>query len=186
MRIESFILYGIIVLLFSCNTGDNIRTYKLAKSVQSQGINNIEKQKVNMSEELIWTMPGTWIPSSGASMRIASFNVPYLNEFGDLSVIKLGGSGGGIESNINRWRRQLSLEPLNLIEIEKDIINKNGNLGSYKIIKIINQNIDSAFLCAIIPIDEYTIFVKLALKPKGISKIEEDFSRFCSSIDIPY
>ena len=185
MRIESFIFFGIIFLTFSCTTGDNIRTYKLAKSVQVEVNNNIEKYDKNVTDELIWVMPKTWIPSSGSSMRIASFNVPYLNELGDLSVIKLGGSGGGIESNINRWRRQLSLEPLSLKEIEKDIINKNGHLGSYQIIQIINQNIESAFLCAIIPIDAYTIFVKLALKPEGIPIVIDDFSYFCSSINIP-
>ena len=185
MKITVLIFYGIIFLLLYCNTGDNIRTYKLAKSASLQVMKTSKEQNISTSEELIWDMPNTWIPSSGSSMRIASFNVPYLNEFGDLSVIKLGGSGGGIESNINRWRRQLSLEPISLMEIEKDIINKDGKLGSYQMIKIINQNLDSAFLCAILPIDEHTIFVKLALKPKGISKVEDDFFYFCSSINIP-
>ena len=185
MRIASLTFYGIILFSFSCNTGDNIRTYKLAKSDTPTVSSTNQKQDVSVSEELIWDMPSTWIPSSGSSMRLASFSVPYLNDFGDLSVIKLGGRGGGLESNINRWRRQLSLGPISLVEIEKDIINKDGELGSYQIVKIVNQSIDSAFLCAIIPIDEYTIFVKLALKPKGISKVEDDFFYFCSSINIP-
>ena len=184
MKITVLIFYGIIFLLLSCNTGDNIRTYKLAKAASSKVMNTSEKQNISTSAELIWDVPDTWILTSGSSMRIASFNVPYLNEFGDLSVIKLGGSGGGIESNINRWRRQLSLEPISLMEIEKDIINKDGKLGSYQTIKIINQNLESAFLCAILPIDEHTIFVKLALKPEGISIVKDDFFHFCSSINI--
>ena len=32
MIIASLTFYGIILFSFSCNTGDNIRTYKLAKS----------------------------------------------------------------------------------------------------------------------------------------------------------
>ena len=111
MRIALLTFYGIVFLSFSCTSGDNIRTYKLAKSDIPPVISTNQKQGVNASEGLTWDLPRTWVPTSGSSMRIASFNVPYLNEFGDLSVIKLGGSGGGIESNINRWRRQLSLEP---------------------------------------------------------------------------
>ena len=101
-------------------------------------------------------------------MRLASFAIPYSGGTGDLSVIQLGGDGGGLKSNVNRWRGQLNLEPMSLIEIEKDIVKEEGQLNIYSIIQIINQEMDSAFLCAIIPTGNYTIFVKLSLKPNGI------------------
>ena len=130
----------------------------------------------------IWEKPDSWVPSEGSSMRIASFAIPYSGGSGDLSIIQLSGTGGGIESNVNRWRRQLDLEPLNWIAIEKNVINKKGKLGMYSVLKIINNKIDSAFLCAIMPIATNTIFVKLSLRPIGITEVEDDFMTFCSSL----
>ena len=116
-------------------------------------------------------------------MRLASFVIPYSGGTGDLSVIQLGGDGGGLKSNVNRWRGQLNLEPMSLIEIEKDIVKEEGQLNIFSTIQIINQEIDSAFFCAIIPSGNYTIFVKLSLEPIGIIEIKDDFVTFCSSLN---
>ena len=103
---------------------------------------------------------------------------------GDLSVIQLGGTGGGFEANVNRWRRQLNLEPQSLSEIEKEIIENKGGMGLYSVIGIINEDLGSAFLCAILPAGNQTLFVKLSANPKGVSEIETDFISFCSSLII--
>ena len=116
-------------------------------------------------------------------MRLASFKIPYSVGYGDLSVIQLSGAGGGIESNVNRWRRQLDLESQSWVEIEKNIVNSEGKLGMYSVLQIINKKIDSAFLCSIIATEHNTIFIKLSLKPIGISEVEDDFITFCSSIN---
>ena len=118
-------------------------------------------------------------------MRLASFAIPYSGGAGDLSVIQLSGTGGGIESNVNRWRQQLNLESQNGIEINNNVITKEGLLGRYNVLHIINQKIDSAFLCAIMPTQNHTIFVKLSLKAIGVTELEDDFITFCSSLNIP-
>jgi len=159
----------ILVFLHSCGQDNHIRTYQLAKT-KALGF--------------IWKKPESWIPSSGSSMRLASFDVPYSDGIGDLSVIQLGGTGGGFEANVNRWRRQLNLDSQSLFEIEKEMIDYKGGLGDYKIIRIINEELDSAFLCAILPAGNQTLFVKLSANPKGVREIETDFISFCSSLII--
>ena len=161
---------------------DNTRSYQLAKTNQPK-TTDIEQPNRNKSIELIWETPDSWISSEGSSMRLASFAIPYSGGTGDLSVIQLGGDGGGLKSNVNRWRGQLNLEPISLMEIENNILRETGLLGTYSIIQIINQKMDSAFLCAIIPTGDYTIFVKLSLKPNGIIEIKDDFVTFCSSLN---
>ena len=161
---------------------DNTRSYQLKKTNKPKTIDKVVKNR-NISTNLIWGKPNSWIPSEGSSMRLASFAIPYSLGTGDLSVIQLGGDGGGLKSNVNRWRGQLNLEPMSLIEIEKDIVKKEGQLNIFSIIQIINQEMDSAFLCAIIPTGNYTIFVKLSLKPNGIIEIKDDFVTFCSSLN---
>ena len=162
---------------------DNTRSYQLKKTNKSKTTDKKELH-INKSSDLIWEKPGSWVPSVGSAMRLVSFAIPYSGGSGDLSVIQLGGTGGGLESNVNRWRRQLNLESLSRIEIEKNIIRKDGLLGNYNMLQIINQEIDSAFLCAIILNGNYTIFVKLSIRPLGITEVKDDFITFCSSLNI--
>ena len=109
-------------MVLSCDSSNHTRTYNLPKvDFVPQGI-----KKTTEEAELIWEKPDSWISSKGSSMRLASFSIPYSGGAGDLSVIQLGGMGGGIESNVNRWRQQLDLESQSKIEIEKNIINIEG------------------------------------------------------------
>ena len=96
-----------------------------------------------------------------------------------------GGTGGGMESNINRWRRQLGLSPVGIDEINQSIIIIEGNLGRYSMIEIRNEDDGLAFLCAILPLVNSTLFVKLSLSSIGIKDVKSDFINFCSSLDIP-
>ena len=169
-------------MILSCDFGNHTRTYHLPK----EKINNFKVvDKATETSGLTWEQPDTWVPSKGSSMRLASYSIPYSGGYGDLSVIQLAGTGGGLEPNVNRWRRQLNLEPISLIEIEKNIIEKEGKLGKYSMKQIINEKMDSAFLCAIIPAGNNTIFIKLSLRPMGIMEVKDDFITFCSSLNIP-
>ena len=183
MAIKLIFSIFILVFLHSCGQDNHIRTYQLAKTKALGSAPRVEAPD-NKSTGFIWKKPESWIPSLGSSMRLASFDVPYSDGIGDLSVIQLGGTGGGFEANVNRWRRQLNLEPQSLSEIEKEMIENKGGLGLYNVIEIINEELGSAFLCAILPAGNQTLFVKLSANPKGIREIETDFISFCSSLII--
>jgi len=183
MSIKIILLIWIMVILQSCGQDTHIRTYRIAKTKTPDSAPRVKSPETK-SAGFSWKKPESWIPSSGSSMRLASFDIPYSEGSGDLSVIQLGGTGGGVEANVNRWRRQLNLEPQSLSEIEKEIIENKGGLGVYKMIRLINEELESAFLCAIIPAGHLTLFVKLSAKPHGIREIETDFISFCSSLII--
>ena len=178
MSIKPYFLICTIIILQSCGKDNHTRTYHLPKSEVPPKIQPENSPKSGIS----WEIPKMWVISSGSSMRLASFEVPYSGGTGDLSVIQLAGTGGGLMPNINRWRRQLNLEPQSLHEIEEDVIEKKGKLGKYKMIRIVNFQNNLAFLIAIIPIKNQTLFVKLSADPSGIQEAESDFIFFCSSI----
>ena len=178
MSLKPYFLICTIIILQSCGKDNHTRTYHLPKSDVPSEI----KSEYSPKSGINWEKPDMWVISSGSSMRLASFEVPYIGGTGDLSVIQLGGTGGGLMPNINRWRRQLNLEPQSLHEIEKDVIEKKGKLGKYKMIRIVNFQNNSAFLVAIIPVENQTLFVKLSADPSGIQEAESDFIFFCSSI----
>ena len=95
------------------------------------------------------------------------------------------GSSGGIEANVNRWRQQIGLEPLNGSEINQSSLSKDGQLGKYEIFKLVNEkNPDSAILSAIFNLETSTLFVKLAIDSNGIEETEDDFITFCKSIHL--
>ena len=172
------------VVFLCCDSGDHIRTYRLPK------INMIpDKQDAvtsrNEKLKLSWEKPESWIETSGHAMRLVSFNVPFSNGIGDLSMTTFEGSSGGVEANVNRWRQQIGLEPLNGFEIKQSSVNRDGKLGKYEFFKLVNEkNPDSAILSAIFHLETSTLFVKLAVDSNGIEETENDFITFCKSIHL--
>lgn len=53
-----------------------------------------------------WNAPKGYKPGKGDAMRIATFTKQGL----DLSILSLPGDAGGLQSNLERWAGQLSLE----------------------------------------------------------------------------
>ena len=177
-----FILLFIVSL--SCDSGHHTRTYHLPKTkVNTFQPSTVEK--VTEISSFTWEKPTSWIPNEGSSMRLASFEIPYSTGSGDLSIMELGGDGGGLEANVNRWRGQIGLDPLTKIEIENEAENGVSELGTYQLFRLINlEKKESAFLTFIVPLKSSTLFIKLNASADGILELEEDFKIFCLSIKL--
>ena len=184
MELKQIFIYLMSFIVISCSSEKNVRTYKLEKNqISSESKSN--DLKTDSPNELNYVKPKTWTFSSGSSMRLLSFSIPYSMGMADLSLIKLNSTGGGLELNVNRWRKQLDLSALNINEIMKEINVIETINGNYEILEIINEEDGRAFLCAIFSLDESTYFVKVTLNVKGISEIKSDFIKFCSSLKFP-
>ena len=152
----------ILILLIGCNSDQNIRSYKIYKQPLIK-----ESSQLSFDQKIDWKIPKSWVKyKHESSMRLASFQVPYYGYdfsttgYGDVSISILDGDGGGLKANVNRWRNQLDLESQTLTEIHSSAQNKVNKLGKYQIFKIINKsNSDMAFICAVMPIEDSTIFI---------------------------
>ncbi len=60
---------------------------------------------------LKWDLPKGWTQEQGSGMRYASLKPPVSGKL-DVSVIVLPGEAGGELANVNRWRGQIGLPPL--------------------------------------------------------------------------
>ena len=184
MYTSRLLLVCFLLFILSCDSGDHIRTYRLPKikmipDKQDAVTSRNEKQKLS------WEKPESWIETSGHAMRLVSFNVPFSKGIGDLSMTTFEGSSGGVEANVNRWRQQIGLEPLNSSEINQSSVSKDGQLGKYEIFKLVNEkNPDLAILSSIFNLETSTLFVKLTIDSKGIEETEDDFITFCKSIHL--
>ena len=170
-----------VFVFYSCGE-DHIRTYTLPKQIQTQPEMNLPKDDEPPELQLTWTRPNSWQPSEGSSMRLASFYFSYEGDVGDISLIQLGGDGGGIAANINRWRTQLGLRPVIASLIENEISRIIGQLGEYIFTHIRNEESGQAFLGAIIPSGGVTFFVKMSSTTETAAAGEADFKSFCSSL----
>ena len=169
------------ICFYSCNQDDVVKTYRLAKPAnQKNAIKSSNPIPTNI--EFSWDVPDSWEKGKISSMRLGSYNVPHSNGLADLSITNFSGDGGGVLSNVNRWRKQLNLPSYSIDELDENVIIAKSGLGKYKIYKIINDNNEeSAFLCAILSIENTTIFVKLVATINGINELEQVFTDFCSS-----
>jgi hypothetical protein len=62
----------------------------------------------------IWTVPSGWQPTPPAQFLLAEFSVPGANGAkAEVNVAELDGDGGGLLANVNRWRGQIGLTPVN-------------------------------------------------------------------------
>jgi hypothetical protein len=69
-----------------------------------------------------WRTPENWTAVSPSSMRYASFSAPAENgEKIDISVVTFPGDGGSDPDNINRWRGQIGLPPIDKNAVSSQI-----------------------------------------------------------------
>lgn len=60
-----------------------------------------------------WEIPEGWSPAAGSSMRIATFNVSGdESASAEIAVTKFPGTVGTLHGNIDRWRGQVGLGPI--------------------------------------------------------------------------
>lgn len=170
----------IFFICLSCDDNRHIRYYRVQKNIKPTIIS-----QSSATSSIHWDTPSHWITTKGSSMRIGSYDIPFSNGTGDLSIIKLGGTAGGLASNINRWRGQLNLDSHTEIEIQDYIQNEKSTLGRFQWFKIINpENNETAFLASIFQTKTHTIFVKLSASIDGISELEFQFLDFCKSFTL--
>ena len=182
--INKSISIAIMVFFIACGDHKNNKSYRTPK--KDFGLEIIQKDESPKKRDklnLTWDLPETWIPSKGHSMRLASFDIPFSKGVGDLSIVSLSGSSGGLLANVNRWRGQVELDPIS----ESDILTTSSvgesKMGPYRIFKMINEKKkEKAIIAAVLPTGEKTFFIKLTADIQGISELEFLFKNFCSSI----
>jgi hypothetical protein len=71
--------------------------------------------------QIHWKAPEGWTEVPPSSMRYASFSVPAEGGKIDISVVTFPGDGGSDVDNINRWRGQIGLTPIDASAITSQV-----------------------------------------------------------------
>jgi len=130
---------------------------------------------------LKWTLPKGWTDSAGSGMRFATLKPPVAGV--DVSVIVLPGPAGGELANVNRWRGQIGLAPIDeaaLAAARKSVKTKAGTVSIYDFSSE-GQN-KSRLIAGLAGVDGNTWFVKMLGDADAVGAVRSDFTRLLQSL----
>ena len=133
-----------------------------------------------------WKAPASWQSAPPkSSMQLARFHISHPQE-GDaeMTVSVLSGDGGGLLPNVNRWRRQIELPPIES-ELLGDVTRQLDLDGERKGVLVDMAGGQSRVLVAVVSVGEETWFYKMTGAPGAIEKEIAAFTNFVRSIQYP-
>jgi hypothetical protein len=129
-----------------------------------------------------WTLPKGWVQEQGGAMRYASFKVPVKGTV-DASVVVLPGPAGGELANVNRWRGQIGLAPLDeggLAASRKTVATKAGPLKVYDFAS--GGASGKRLIAGLTENEGNTWFVKLTGEAGAVGAARDDFMKLLGSL----
>ena len=176
--ISSFSLTALLGIT-SCN--DKESTY-IVPHEKAQTVVSL-KTLSTQSKQVSWVAPKHWkeLPSSDG-IRTASFEITKNNQNASLTITSFPGQTGGLLQNINRWRTQLSLEPITLKKISSIVSTKSTPSIEYDLIKLNNPKQNSAMTVAIIRHQGKSWFIKLTGDLKLVNQEINTFEAFLETM----
>lgn len=123
----------VFALLAACDRPDQeIKVYRVAKAplesapppnaalptnASSPAAEAMAATSSSEKPQIKWDVPPGWSPVPASAMRFASFAAERNGEKADISVVTFPGDGGSDADNINRWRQQIGLGPVDSVEM---------------------------------------------------------------------
>ncbi len=174
---------AVTALLAGCSGDEGVRSYQVPKSSTPAAAGE-DGHDHSHEEEIHWHAPANWQAAPGSSLRLANFRIPEAGPSAECYVVILAGDGGGEAANVNRWRGQLGLEPLDAAAIAREGKDGRAGAGPYRYFRVVNPaQPGKAMLAAILPLGGRTAFVKLLAPADKIDALTPQFVAFCDSLE---
>jgi hypothetical protein len=138
-----------------------------------------------------WDAPQEWEKRPDQRMRIVTY-APRGTTGTECYITVLGGAGGGVEANLNRWRQQMgqpplderalaALEAIRVLDRDARLIEVAGNFTDMQG----NQVQGAGLLGVVCPIDGALLTIKMTGPSDVIAKERDRFVAFCRSLRLP-
>jgi hypothetical protein len=194
------LLFVVVVIdlgwLAGCDKDDTIQRYQVAKTSDTPAApdpaipGDMPATPADASQTaapIHWTVPASWKQLPGNNMRYASFAVSAVHPELELSVVPLGGTGGSLLSNINRWEGQIGLPASSEDDLKKlvtridvagtpvDLFDRTGAAPA-------DHTTPKRIIAAIVAHGDRTWFFKLSGPADQLQNEQEHFRDFVRSI----
>lgn len=134
---------------------------------------------------LKYTLPAGWQEKPLSTMRLASFNAPGPNgKAADVSVVSLSGMSGGDLANVNRWRDQVKLGPIDEATLAKSAEHVQANGHNYLLVDIAGAG-GQRIVAAILDEGERAWFIKMTGDGGAVAAQTAAFREFLRGLQIP-
>jgi len=138
-------------------------------------------------DSFTFDLPDGWADAGATGMRVVNLTLP---EGGECYVTVLSSGGGGVGANVNRWRKQFSLEDLSDADIAAlpTIPMLGGEAkrvratGTYMGMRGEANEANYGLIGALLATPEDSIFVKLLGPEAMVQGQENTFDAFCASL----
>lgn len=167
------------IALVGCDA-EEIRVYRAPK-LDLAPASATQSEPVAQAPEVIWTLPSDWSQAPNEqSMRLATFRAGPQDV--EVSLSAFPGDAGGILANVNRWRGQIGLDPVDEATLLEDLVSTSANGATTAIVDLNNPEGQRMLAAIVDPGDGQTWFVKAVGDTEPIGSIIDSFGAFSRSI----
>lgn len=169
-------------LLAGCR-GEEVEVHRVLKAAVSEAVPAPVPPAAD-ERALRWDAPKGWRALPGGGMRYATFVIPGPGGSSvELSVVALQGRAGGELANINRWRGQVGLPPLDEGSLEKRSERVNSAAGTLRAVDYGGREpAGTRILGAILRWREKTWFFKILGPDPAVAAAKPAFLAFLKSL----
>ena len=135
------------------------------------------------SAALKWTLPKGWTEEKAGGMRYATLKAPAAGKL-DISVVFLPGAAGGELANVNRWRGQIGLGPLDegsLAQARTALKTKAGTVTAFDFTSE-GQSKSRMVVGLLTTADGNSWFLKMVGEDAPVGRTKPEFMRFLESL----
>lgn len=127
-----------------------------------------------------WALPSHWTHETGASPILSA---SYLADNGEggarITVTRLSSGAGGDLANVNRWRGQLGLAPVQALDTSAGVIRK-----SPLVVDLAMPDGSNRMVAAIVPAGPSTYYFKMTGTTAGAGAEMDTFERLVSQVGL--
>ena len=136
--------------------------------------------------DLRWTAPATWQSRPASAMRKATFIIPgsSAGEQAELAVTAFPGDVGGNLANVNRWRGQLQLPPIDASALSSALTHLHINELHAELVELVGPESPDRkrVLGLIVPYNGATWFFKLTGPDALVAAQKTEFLDFIQTL----
>jgi len=130
---------------------------------------------------LVWAAPANWTPKALGSMRKGSYAITGdAGATADLAITAFPGDTGGLFANVNRWRGQVGLGPIEAAQLDANTQSIEAN--GLKMIVVEATGSGNTLLGAIVPYNGQTWFFKLLGPEALVAREKPAFREFLNTV----
>ena len=144
------------------------------------------------SAPLQYKLPANWQEKPLSPMRLASFKAISPNEKeADVSVVSLPGIAGGDLANVNRWRGQVQLAPIDENTLAKSAEHIQADGHDYLMVDLVSeapideQQGKQRIIAAILDENGRAWFIKMTGEDATVAAQKSAFTDFLRGLKIP-